>query len=180
MSKEKTTVASAAGGGQKPGLQEKKAWFRKRRPNGGMVLNPLRVTDQMAIFEARLFADKNDRNPIASFTATCAAGKAIGGQYIRTAQDEALNEALDNAGFGLELPEPVLAATADTPPAPAEEPVSAPVQEVQPVPKKATVPTVVSIAARQSGSRRSRPKRRCQPRLNPPPNPKKAPTTRRT
>ena len=84
-------------------LKHKKAWFRMACPNGGMVLNPLRVTDQMAIFEARLFADTGDSNPLASFTATRTADKATGTQYIRAAQEDALNEALENAGFGLPL-----------------------------------------------------------------------------
>ena len=82
-------------------LKHKKAWFRLACPNGGVVLNPLRVTDQMAIFEARLFADTDDRNPLASFTATRSAEKTTGKQYVIAAQDAALNEALDNAGFCL-------------------------------------------------------------------------------
>ena len=82
-------------------LAYKKAWFRSAYPNGGVVLNPLRVTDQMAIFEARLFADTGDSNPMASFTAARNAEKATGKQYIRAAQEDALNEALENAGFGL-------------------------------------------------------------------------------
>lgn len=84
-------------------LKYKKAWFRLACPSGGMVLNPLRVTDQMAIFEARVFADTEDRNPLASFIATRAADKATGKQYIQAAQEAALNEALENAGFGLPL-----------------------------------------------------------------------------
>lgn len=84
-------------------LKYKKAWFRAACPNGGMVLNPLRVTDQMAIFEARVFADTEDRNPLASFIATRAADKGTGKQYIQAAQEDALNEALENAGFGLPL-----------------------------------------------------------------------------
>lgn len=84
-------------------LRYKKAWFRSACPNGGVVLNPLRVTDQMAIFEARLFADTGDSNPLASFTATRTADTATGRQYIRAAQEDALNEALENAGFGLPL-----------------------------------------------------------------------------
>lgn len=84
-------------------LKHKKTWFRLACPNGGVVLNPLRVTDQMAIFEARLFADKDDRTPMASFTAIRALDKSMGRQYIQAAQDAALNEALDNAGFGPEF-----------------------------------------------------------------------------
>lgn len=104
MSNEKMTAAvSTARDGQQASLDEKKAWFRRMRPNGGMVLNPLRVTDQLAIFEARLFADTNDRNPLASFTATRSADKTTGKQYIRAAQEDALNEVLKNAGFGLPM-----------------------------------------------------------------------------
>lgn len=84
-------------------LKHKKKWFRTACPSGGMVLNPLRVTDQMAIFEARVFADKDDRNPMASFTAVRTADKATGRQYIQTAQDDELSAALDNAGFGIPL-----------------------------------------------------------------------------
>lgn len=84
-------------------LEGKKTWFRLACPTGGLVLNPLRVTDQMAIFEARVFADGADPNPLASFTATRSAEKATGKQYIRSAQDEALNEALESAGFSLRI-----------------------------------------------------------------------------
>ncbi len=82
----------------------KKLWFRLACPNGRMYLNPLRITDQMAIFEARLYANKEDNASfLASFTSTQMARNVPGGLYIRAAQDEALNEALDNAGFGIQL-----------------------------------------------------------------------------
>ena len=38
----------------------KKVWFRLACPNGRMCLNPLRITDQMAIFEARLYVNRED------------------------------------------------------------------------------------------------------------------------
>ena len=82
----------------------KKLWFRLACPNGRMYLNPLRITDQMAIFEARLYANREDNASfLASFTSTQMARNVPGGLYIRAAQDEALNEALDNAGFGIQL-----------------------------------------------------------------------------
>lgn len=84
-------------------LRYKRLWFRLACPNGRMVLNPLRITDQMAIIEARLYAGKDDAAPLASFTATQMAKNVPGGQYVRAAQDEALNEVLDNAGFGIQL-----------------------------------------------------------------------------
>lgn len=84
-------------------LSYKKLWFRLACPHGRMLLNPLRITDQMAIFEARVYASKDDATPLASFTSTQKARDIPGGLYIRAAQDEALNEALDNAGFGIQL-----------------------------------------------------------------------------
>lgn len=134
-------------------LRHKKTWFRLACPNGGLVLAPLRVTDQMAIFEARLFADKDDRTPMASFTATRAAGKGGGGQYIRAAQDEALDEVLNNAGFGPEfcgltlaegLPRPRSAPEKQTDTAPAAK-TGEPVPPAPPAdtPKRAAQPQAV-------------------------------------
>lgn len=122
-------------------LKHKKTWFRLACPNGGVVLNPLRVTDQMAIFEARVFAGADDRNPLASFTATRSADKTTGGQYIRLAQEDALNEALKNAGFSLQHYEMIRARQTEavqTAPAEAQEKEAPPVaefrQEVKPEP----------------------------------------------
>ncbi len=84
-------------------LRYKRLWFRLACPNGRMLLNPLRITDQMAIIEARIYASKDDTTPLANFTSTQMARNVPGGLYIRAAQDEALNEALDNAGFGIQL-----------------------------------------------------------------------------
>lgn len=76
-------------------------WFRLACPKGRMLLNPLRVTDQMAIFEAKVFFHREDTAPASRFTATKTAQETAG--YIRAAQDEALTVALDNAGFGIQL-----------------------------------------------------------------------------
>ena len=84
-------------------LPYKKLWFRLACPNSRTFLKPLRITDQMAIFEAQLFLDRSDLEPIANFTSTMMARDVPGGRYIQAAQDEALNEALDSAGFGIQL-----------------------------------------------------------------------------
>lgn len=89
--------------GLKLDLSYKKMWFRLACPQGKMHLNPLRITDQMAIFEARLYAGPDDASLITSFVSTKQASEAPGGRYLKEAQDEALNEALDNAGFGIQL-----------------------------------------------------------------------------
>ena len=84
-------------------LEGTKRWFRLARPNGGLVLNALRVSDTMAIYEARVFADAGDRNPLASVTATKKADKAKGEAYIHAAQEAALEGALRASGFSLEV-----------------------------------------------------------------------------
>ena len=89
--------------GLKLGLPYKKLWFRLACPRGRMTLNPLRITDQMAIFEARLYAEQGDDSMLANFISTKHAKDVPGGRYIRDAQDEAMNEALDNAGFVIQL-----------------------------------------------------------------------------
>lgn len=76
-------------------------WFRLACPNGRMLLNPLRITDQLAIFEAKVYFHREDATPASSFTANKTAQETA--NYIRAAQDEALKEALDNAGFGIQL-----------------------------------------------------------------------------
>lgn len=83
------------------GLPYKRLWFRLACPSGRLLLNPLRITDQMAIFEAQVFFQREDPTPASSFTSTKTAQEARG--YIRAAQDEALSIALDNAGFGIQL-----------------------------------------------------------------------------
>ena len=83
-------------------LRYKRLWFRLACPTGRLLLNPLRVTDQMAIYEAKVFLDKEDSLPIANYTVTKEKGGS-GSHYIQDAQDEALEIALDNAGFGIQL-----------------------------------------------------------------------------
>lgn len=141
-------------------LEGTKRWFRLACPNGGLVLNALRVSDTMAIYEARVFADAADRNPLASFTATQRADKAKGDAYIRAAQDAALEGALRTSGFCLEVS--LLARTVGIPatatqpsqtdggeqPAEAPEPTPAPAQANTPVQESAgsTAPTADKAA----------------------------------
>ena len=46
--------------GPKLDLSVKKLWFRLKYPNGRIKLSALKITDQLAIIEARVFFDKND------------------------------------------------------------------------------------------------------------------------
>lgn len=84
-------------------LRYKRLWFRLACPNGRMLLNPLRITDQMAIYEAMVYMSKEETEPMSRVTSTASVQDAPNGQYIHAAQDAALDEALENAGFGIQL-----------------------------------------------------------------------------
>jgi len=123
-------------------LRYQRLWFRLACPKGRMLLNPLRVTDQLAIFEAKVFFHQDDTAPASCFTASKAAKETPG--YIRAAQDEALMVALDNAGFGIQLCDvtpdpsggencPSVQMNSDRQKAPAPE--SAPIEQTTPAPE---------------------------------------------
>lgn len=84
-------------------LRYMKAWFRMARPNGRMKLKSLRITEQIAIFEAQVYMDRSDEEPFSNYIAQCTAEEAKSGDYIRDAQDAALAVALNNAGFGIQF-----------------------------------------------------------------------------
>lgn len=89
--------------GPKLDLKYKKLWFRLKYPAGRTGLTALRITDQLAIIEAKVYFDKNDPAPSSSFIATKYADKTPGGMYIQAAQYEAMDTALSDAGFGVQF-----------------------------------------------------------------------------
>lgn len=108
-------------------LRYKKLWFRLKYPAGRTRLTPLRITDQLAIIEAKVFFDKDDADPASSYIATMTQENAPAGLYIQAAEHDALDMALTNAGFGVQFaPMP----KADTPYA---EPIT-PVMRSDPAP----------------------------------------------
>lgn len=84
-------------------LPYKKLWFRLANPHGRIRVNALRVTEQMAVYEAQVYLDQNDPQPLVAFTASCTKDAAPDGHYIEAAQREAINEALTDAGYGLQF-----------------------------------------------------------------------------
>lgn len=82
-------------------LRYQKLWFRLAHPQGRMKLTALRITDQMAIFEAKVFLDRSDAEPVSSLVASLTRQDTL--NYIKEAQDTALSTALENAGFGLQF-----------------------------------------------------------------------------
>lgn len=103
-----------ASGGVELEPRYQRLWFRLACPDGKMLLNRLRVTDQIAVYEAQVFLSREDNQPIANFTAAVEKAQAPAGRYVQAAQDEALKTALNNAGFGIQLCEIVPSAAADT------------------------------------------------------------------
>lgn len=108
-------------------LRYKKLWFRLKYPAGRTRLTPLRITDQLAIIEARVFFDKDDADPASSYIATTTQENAPAGLYIQAAEHDALDMALTNAGFGIQFaPMPKADTPYAEPDAPVMEAVSAP------------------------------------------------------
>ena len=92
-----------ASGGIELEPRYQRLWFRLACPDGKMLLNRLRITDQIAVYEAQVFLSREDNQPITNFTAAVEKAQAPAGRYVQAAQDEALKTALDNAGFGIQL-----------------------------------------------------------------------------
>lgn len=84
-------------------LRYKKLWFRLACPTGRLKLNALRITEKMAIFEAKVYRDREDAEPLSSYVANCTLDATPGGLYVEAAQEEALDTALSNAGFGIQF-----------------------------------------------------------------------------
>lgn len=86
--------------GPKLDLSYKKLWFRLKRPEGRIKLIALRITEQVALIEAQVYFDKNNE-PITTFTAQRNANES--NRYIEEAQRAAIDEALTDAGFGIQF-----------------------------------------------------------------------------
>ena len=125
-------------------LRYKKLWFRLKYPAGRTRLTPLRITDQLAIIEAKVFFDKDDTDPASSYIATMTQENAPAGLYIQAAEHNALDMALTNAGFGVQFaPMP----KADTPYAEPTTPVMR--SEPAPAPQEAAEQVRTESAAIQ-------------------------------
>lgn len=85
-------------------LRYKKLWFRLAYPKGRMKLIARHITEQMAIFEAQIYLDRSDNEPVGNFIATCTNEQAA--DFVKAAQDTALDYALINAGFGVQFEAP--------------------------------------------------------------------------
>lgn len=111
-----------AGDSMKLELPYQKLWFRMAHPNGRMRLTAMRITEQMAIFEAKVFLDRSDAEPFSVSVAQQTMQDSR--DFVKAAQNEALSQALSDAGFGIQL------VSADTHAASVQK--AAPVSKTQP------------------------------------------------
>ena len=137
-------------------LPYQKLWFRMAHPNGRMRLTALRITEQMAIFEAKVFLDRSDAEPFSMSTAQQTTQDSR--DFVKAAQNEALSQALTDAGFGIQLisagaQADLMEKSIETPVKKAAEPPAgpaartAPPQEPHSAPQKGDTPAEVKSLA---------------------------------
>ncbi|WP_320968209.1 hypothetical protein [Hungatella hathewayi] len=85
----------------------RKLWFRLKNPDGKIVKKILKLTDQTAIVEARVYLRKDDAEE--SYIASALAQKyferesQFGPKYVELAETAAVGRALADAGYGLQF-----------------------------------------------------------------------------
>ena len=85
----------------------RKLWFRLKNPDGKIVKKILKLTDQTAIVEARVYLHKEDAEE--SYIASALAQKyferesQFGPKYVELAETAAVGRALADAGYGLQF-----------------------------------------------------------------------------
>lgn len=85
----------------------RKLWFRLKYPNGKIVKKLVKLTEQVAIVEAKVYLDRND--PEEGFISNALAQKymtaddQLGNKYVELAETAAVGRALADAGFGLQF-----------------------------------------------------------------------------
>lgn len=85
----------------------RKLWFRLKNPEGKIVKKLLKLTDQTAIVEARVYLQKED--PEDSYIASAFAQKyysqdgQFGTKFLELAETAAEGRALANAGYGIQF-----------------------------------------------------------------------------
>ena len=123
-------------------LPYKKLWFLLAHPKGRIMVNRLRITEKMAIYEARVYLDRSDTEPISNFTACCMFNSETNNKFVKEAQEEAINEALSLAGFGLQFADVEMTKEAEQ--FGSEIPLSAVPKQTQ-IETPTTVPSAASV-----------------------------------
>lgn len=85
----------------------RKLWFRLKYPEGKIVKKILKLTEQVAIVEAKIYLNRSDgeENFIANLFAQkyFSAENMFGSKYVELAETAAVGRALTDAGFGLQF-----------------------------------------------------------------------------
>ena len=85
----------------------RKLWFRLKYPEGKIVKKILKLTEQVAIVEAKIYLNRSDgeENFIANAFAQkyFSAEDMFGSKYVELAETAAVGRALTDAGFGLQF-----------------------------------------------------------------------------
>lgn len=89
--------------GPKLDLGTKKVWFRLKYPQGKVLLTAAKIDQQLAMIEARVFLNKTDTAPAFISTVQRMLSEVPGGMYIQAAQDAAIEQVLDEAGFTVQI-----------------------------------------------------------------------------
>lgn len=84
----------------------RKFWFRLKYPMGKITTKLMKLTDQIAVVEARIYLDRND--PEENYISNAIAQKyfsndLFGTKYIELAETAAIGRCLANAGFGVQF-----------------------------------------------------------------------------
>ena len=96
-------IRIAKDGGLVLDLKYKKMWFRVVYPEGKVRPVLLQKTNQVAVVEARVYRNVADTEPMAAFISTRYANGPEGKHYVDAAQYEAEDQALSDAGFGIQF-----------------------------------------------------------------------------
>ena len=85
--------------GPKLALKIKQTWFRMKYPEGRIILRALNLTEQLALIEARVFLHKSDSAPQYTSQVQRMLNEVPGGLFVQAAQNAAVEQVLDKAGF---------------------------------------------------------------------------------
>lgn len=83
----------------------RKLWFRLKYPTGKIVKKLMRLTENVAIVEAKVYLDRNDPEDcyISNALAQRTTDDQFGSKYVELAETAAVGRALADAGFGLQF-----------------------------------------------------------------------------
>lgn len=88
-------------------VKYRKLWFRLKHPDGKIKKSIIKLTEQLAIVEAKVYLDKND--PDENYVSSALAQRFLqqddrfGNRYVELAETASVGRALADAGFGLQF-----------------------------------------------------------------------------